>query len=114
LFHEPQLKSWTVESKQSFFNFTLKSGTPKMAIFSNQIRNKKIDLDISHISAIYYICLEDIIERTLPKHMSLLEKKTCDGNVHEISLIISSFVTEVSHNTNCCKRNRFDEHHVEF
>jgi hypothetical protein len=46
-----------------------------MAIFSNQIRNKETDLDITHISVIYYICLEDIIERTLPRAMSLLEKK---------------------------------------
>jgi hypothetical protein len=45
-----------------------------MAIFNNQIRNKEIDLDIAHISVIYCICLEDIIERTLPRHMSLLEK----------------------------------------
>jgi hypothetical protein len=72
--HEPQLKSWIVESRQSFFNPTLKWGTPKMAIFNNQIRNKEIDLDIAHISVIYCICLEDIIERMLPRHMSLLEK----------------------------------------
>jgi hypothetical protein len=44
--------------------------------------------------------------------MSLLEKK-CDGNVCEI-LIISSSAIEVSYNTNCCKTNKFDEHHVEF
>jgi hypothetical protein len=75
LSHEPQLKSWTVKSRQSFFNFTLKWGTPKMATFSSQIRNKKTNLDIPHISVIYCICLEDVIERTLPKHMSLLEKK---------------------------------------
>jgi len=40
-------------------------------------------------------------------------KKTCDGNVWEI-LIISSFVIEVSYNTNYYKTNWFDEHHVEF
>jgi len=75
LSHEPQLKSWTIESRQSFFSFTLKWETPKMATFSSQIRNKKIDLDIPHISVIYCIRLEDVIERMLPMHMSLLGKK---------------------------------------
>jgi hypothetical protein len=80
-----------------------------MAIFNSQIRNKKTDLDIPHISIIYCICLEDVIERTLPRHMFLLEK-----NISEISLIIFSFATEISYNTSCYKTNRFDEHHVEF
>jgi hypothetical protein len=45
-----------------------------MAIFSSQIRNKETNLDIAHISVIYCICLEDVIERRLAKPMSLLEK----------------------------------------
>jgi len=46
-----------------------------MATFSSQIRNKNTNLDIPHISVIYCICLEDVIERMLPMQMSLLEKK---------------------------------------
>jgi hypothetical protein len=68
------LKVGLFKCRQSFFNFTLKWGTPKMAIFSNQIRNKETNLDIDHISVIYCICLEDVIERMLPKPRSLLEK----------------------------------------
>jgi hypothetical protein len=78
-----------------------------MAIFNSQIRNKKTNLDIRHISIIYYICLEDVIERMLPMHMFLLEKQ-CDGNVSEISLIIFSFVVEISYSTSCYKSNWFD------
>ncbi len=84
LSHELQLKSWTIESRQIFFSFILKWGIPKMAIFNSQIRNKKTNLDIPHISVIYCICLKDVIEKTLPKHMSLLGKNTrwkCSWNI---------------------------------
>jgi len=58
-----------------FFTFTLKWGTPKMAIFNSRIKNKETNLDIPHISIIYCICLEDVIERTLPTHMFFVGKK---------------------------------------
>jgi hypothetical protein len=84
-----------------------------MAIFNSQIRNKKTNLDMPHISVIYCICLEDVIERMLPMHMFLLEKQ-CDGNVSETSLIIFNSVAEISYSTSCYKLDWFDEHHDEF